>query len=222
MRLCIIGSSFAPKTFRKVWSQLFTIVQKPEDAELVFYSRDTDIGKDGAREQESIREPVKDIYSRIKVPLVLTSQVTPGFTRSLGIPIYHMAETLRIKDAPERALKPDYFVFGCPDPKVTLPIELQQFVMSFNVHLIKVTWEEAEFSKIAVNMTLASQVDNANRLSKAAKSVGADWRRIKEVLSHDKRIGPHSYLTPGRWQDSQHLLRDFHTLEQIENEWNIE
>ena len=219
MKLCIIGSTFAPKTFRRVWPDLgFAIVQKPEDADLVFVSKDTSIEPSGRREQESIAQLVKEVYSKIEVPLILTSQVEPGFTRSLGLPIYHMAETLRIKDAAKRARYPDYIVLGCPNPAVTLPVPIMQFVMPFTdtgTSLIRVSWEEAEFSKIAVNMTLASQVENANRLSDAAKRVGADWKRVAEVLSHDKRIGFYSYLEPGNWKKSQHLLRDYYTLTQI-------
>ncbi len=216
MRLCIIGESFAPTTFKKVWPKLgFQMVDTLKDAELVFFSWDTAIDPKGNREQENLRGAIKDSFERISVPLILTSQVTPGFTRSLGIPIYNMAETLRIKDAEERALNPDYFVFGCRDglchPKLT------EFVKAFGCPFFVVSYEEAEFSKIAVNMTLASQVDNANRLSKAAEAVGADWEKIAYILGKDKRIGPESYRKPGRWQDSQHLLRDAYTLKEIED-----
>src|SRR3990167_823266 len=220
MKLCVMGSTFAPTIFRKVWGAMgFVLQRKPEDADLVFISWDTAIGKDGKREEESIRAKVQDIYPRCHGPVILTSQVTPGFTRSLNLPIYPMAETLRIKDVDKRARNPDYIVLGCPNPHTTLPVPIQQFVMKFEgVEVIRCFYEEAEFSKIAVNMTLASQVDNANRLSDAAKAVGAQWYRIAEILKHDKRIGPESYLMPGRWQDSQHLLRDYVTLKEIENE----
>ena len=77
------------------------------------------------------------------------------------------------------------------------------------------SWEDAEFAKIAINMFLASQVDTTNRLAAAAAKVSADWGKIAVVLAHDQRIGPHAYLTPGRWQDSLHLLRDAVTLEEI-------
>ena len=71
-------------------------------------------------------------------------------------------------------------------------------------------------SKIAVNMMLAAQVDATNNLSTVAKKVGADWEKVAHALALDKRIGPHAYLTPGRWQDSKHLYRDFVTLKALE------
>ena len=220
MKLCVIGNSFAPRIFRQAWVDFgFTIVQKSNEAELVFISQDTAIDNNGKREENSLRKTISQVYESVTVPIILTSQVTPGFTRSLNLPIFHMAETLRIKDAAWRARNPDYIVLGCPKQD-TLPVPIQRFVMPFaekGCNVIRCTWEEAEFSKIAVNMTLASQVENTNRLSKAAKSIGADWKQISWILSHDKRIGKHSYLEPGDWKKSKHLLRDHYTLTEIEN-----
>ena len=99
----------------------------------------------------------------------------------------------------------------------TIPAELGYWVNAWECPVHWVSYETAEFSKIAINMTLAAQVDNANRLADAADQAGADWGRIRTILQHDKRIGPHSYLTPGRWQDSKHLLRDYVTLKEIED-----
>ena len=219
MKLCIIGSTFAPRIFREAWANMgFTITQKSSEADLVFISKDTSIDPSGKREQNSLRKLIADVYATIEVPLILTSQVEPGFTRSLNLPIYHMAETLRIKDAMLRALHPDYICLGVPDGTLGLPHQIIQFSMPFTekgVNLIRCSWEEAEFSKIAVNMTLASQVENTNRLASAAKAVGADWKRVAEIIAHDRRIGHYSYLEPGNWKKSQHLLRDYYTLNQI-------
>jgi UDPglucose 6-dehydrogenase len=77
-------------------------------------------------------------------------------------------------------------------------------------------YETAEFSKIAINMWLAAQVDCTNRLSAAAAKVGADWETVAKAMRLDPRIGPEAYLVPGRWQDSLHLLRDHVTLTEIE------
>ena len=147
---------------------------------------------------------------------MLTSQVYPGFTRSLGRPIYHMAETLRVKDAEERALHPEQFIIGCEFPERSLPAALLNYVAPFNCPVFRMTWEEAEFAKIAINMTLAAQVDSANRLSKVAEKLGVDWDVIKNVLKHDRRIGKYSYLEPGDWKKSSHLLRDYVTVKELE------
>ena len=148
------------------------------------------------------------------VQLVLTSQVPPGFTRSLGIEnIFHQAETLRIIDAELRAFHPEYIAVG---GEAKIGTHYANYLAAFHCPVLRMTWEEAEFSKIAVNMTLASQVDNANRLAAVAAKVGANWDVVCQALKLDSRIGGRSYLKPGRWQDSKHLLRDSVTLEELE------
>ena len=153
------------------------------------------------------------LASRFNKQMVLTSQVPPGFTRSLGIKnIYHQAETLRIKDAEYRAEHPDYIAVGGPEG---INRHYAEYLLSFKCPVIRMTWEEAEFSKIAVNMMLAAQVERTNMLAEAAAKVGANWEKVCQALRADKRIGPEAYLTPGRWEESSHLLRDWVTLEQI-------
>ena len=223
--LHFVGTSFAPTHLKAaaIKKGLF-VTDSIKDAAVVFISEDTPV-VDGRRDIEKIRKLCYSVQPFTGQALVITSQVPPGFTRSFGwqnISVYHLAETLRIKDAEERADNPEQFIIGCQRPQDPLPPAFLYYLNAFKCPIHKVTWEEAEFSKMAINLTLASQVDNANRLSKAAKSVGADWNKIIPILQHDRRIGPYSYLTPGRWQDSQHLLRDAVTLEEIETLWNIE
>ena len=192
------------------------VTADPESADVIFISEDTPTDEKGVRDLA----PILALIDKAKTTgavLVLTSQVPPGFTRSLNLNIYHQAETLRIKDAIHRALYPDYIVIGCTAhiSYSLLPEAYRKYLDVFKCPKFTVTYEDAEFSKIAVNMTLASQVENTNRLSEAAKKCGASWWHVAEVLKKDKRIGPDSYLTPGRWQDSTHLMRDFVTLEEI-------
>lgn len=193
-----------------------TIAPDITKAEVIFICQDTPTNPDGERHQEPIAADLGYVMAqrsdaRPKPQIVITSQVEPGWTRahSLNWPIFHQAETLRIKDAFFRAIEPDYIIVGgedCPNQSYA------KYLLSFQCPLIFGTWEDAEFSKIAVNMMLAAQVDAANMLSEAAQNAGANWGKVSEALRCDKRIGPHSYLTPGRWQDSLHLLRDAKSL----------
>ena len=220
MNLSIVGDSHAANTVIYAGGNKGCILCSTAIAPLVLIAQDTPVLNDtGARDTAPIRELIMETYAMMKegATLLVSSQVPPGFTRSLGIPVYHMAETLRIKDAEERALNPEQIVIGCANPDYVLPKALLDYLVIFNCPVWKLTYEEAEFSKIAINMTLASQVENTNRLSAAAAKIGADWANIVPVLRHDKRIGKHSYLQPGRWQDSKHLYRDYVTLKEIEN-----
>ena len=182
-------------------------------AKLIFISEDTPTDENGIRDLN----PILSLISRASTTnaqLVITSQVPPGFTRKLCLPnIFHQAETLRIKDAEQRAMHPEYIAVG---GQGTIGKHYAEYLFAFQCPILRMTWEEAEMSKIAVNMFLASQVDTTNRLAKAAAKVGAKWENIAKALRLDTRIGQQSYLTPGRWQDSRHLLRDAVTLAEIE------
>ncbi len=215
--LYFVGDSFAPKHLREaaIRRKLDVADALDERVQLVFVSQDTEVEPEYGNR---ILQPIKDLIAetREQVPqavMVLTSQVPPGFTRALRMDIYCMAETLRIKDAAERAYRPEQFIIGCKDPSETLPQVLLNYLTAFKCPIHQCRWEEAEFSKIAINMRLARMVESTNELAEAAKRVpGCKWETIANILQHDKRIGPYSYLVPGDWTKSKHLLRDAQTL----------
>ena len=211
--ISFVGESFAPRHLRNAAKLRGLVLTDLEKAKLVFVSEDTPT-QHGVRDLDLIERLTRETVSRCACPVVLTSQVPPGFTRSLGLPIYHMAETLRVKDAEQRALEPEQFIIGCEVRDDALPTILEDYLNAYGCPVMVGTYEDAEFAKIAINMSLAAQVDSVNRLSLAAQKCGADWQFIKQVLQHDKRMG--AYLTPGDWKQSQHLLRDYVTLLDIE------
>ena len=208
-----LGTSFAPKHLKAAAIRRGALVtEEISNASLIFVSEDAPVAQDGERDLTEIRNLIEIAKSTGK-PIVLTSQVPPGFTRSLGIErIWHQAETLRVKDAEKRAFEPEQIIVG---GAATFSTTYSQYLYLFRCPIKWVSWETAEFSKIAINMFLASQVDTTNMLSEAARKVGANWDRVAEILRLDSRIGLEAYLTPGRWQDSLHLLRDWHTLQGI-------
>lgn len=189
-----------------------TITFNREKADVLFISEDTPTDANGKRDLAPIYTLI-EIAAQHKKPIVLTSQVPPGFTRSLDLPnIFHQAETLRMKDAEARAMEPDYIAVG---GEGDLHPTYMKYLYSFGCPVLRMSWEAAEMSKICVNMFLAAQVEATNRLAAACDKVGADWKNVSHALALDKRIGPHAYLNPGRWQDSKHLLRDHVTLEAL-------
>ena len=184
------------------------------DADIFLLARDTPTDQHGRRDLEPIERDVAAGRAHGK-PMLLMSQVPPGFCRRQECDLlYYYPETLRIKDAVERACRPEYIMVGFRS--IFIASEVLDYIHAFECPLSYVPYETAEFAKIAVNMALAAQVDYANRMSAACEKVGADWEDIAETLRFDRRIGQHAYLTPGRWQDSLHLLRDHVTLIEIE------
>lgn len=214
MKVCFLGNSHAAQHISKAAAGKGFQLVALKDAELVFVSQDTPTIEDGTRDLAPIRELIRQARTHV-APIVLTSQVPPGFTRGLGIEIWHQAETLRIGDAEERAAHPEMIIVGCENYQHALPSPYWQYLQAFKCVVLTMTWEEAEFSKIAINMMLAAQVDATNKLAAAAERIGARWAFIVDALRHDSRIGPYAYLNPGRWEDSPHLLRDAVTLRDI-------
>jgi UDP-glucose 6-dehydrogenase len=207
-----IGTSFAARHLKDAAiARGIQTTELLEDASLIFVSEDTPTNEKGERDLDLIRQLLLFANGR---PIVLTSQVPVGFTRSLGNDnIYHQAETLRIKDAERRALYPEQIIVGHCGKALAVPPEYANYLNAFNCLVWWMSYEEAEFSKIAINMTLISQVENTNKLNAYAQKHGLRWDKIQDVLMTDKRIGKESYLTPGRWQDSKHLMRDWVTFE---------
>ena len=212
--ICFLGTSHAAIHLRDAALRRgMDVCRNPENAKVIFISEDTPTDDNGVRDLEPIRKLVAQAASIGSAQLVLTSQVPPGFTRSLEIErIYHQAETLRIKDAPARAYAPEYIAVGGP---IGISKHYAEYLLAFKCPVLRMTWEEAEMTKIAVNMMLAAQVDFTNRMAKVSEKVGAKWEVVAKALKLDSRIGPHAYLTPGSWSASKHLLRDHVTVEAI-------
>lgn len=215
MKICFLGTSHAAQHLSRAAKEKGFTLSPITGADLILVSEDTPTDSEGNRNLDPIRELV-NVAIQGDAPVILTSAVPPGWTRSLGISdLIHQAETLRIIDATERARKPEMLIVGMKEPGTSLPDAYVDYLAAFNCPVIKCTWEEAELSKIAINTFLSAQVDTTNRLAAAAKSVGAKWSVVAEIIKHDKRIGKYAYLNPGRWQDSPHLLRDAVTLNSL-------
>ena len=219
MKICFLGTSHAAQHLAAAAKDKgFDIVPLAGAPDLVFVSEDTPTDDEGGRDLEHIRIRL-NMASKVTVPVVLTSQVPPGFSRGWfldhDLDLWHQAETLRIIDAGERAAHPEMIIVGYRDHTTPMPAAYAAYCAAFGCPVLRVTWEEAELSKIAINTFLVAQVETTNALATAAAAVGADWERIAEVLRHDTRIGRQAYLRPGNWADSPHLLRDVGTLEAI-------
>jgi len=147
--------------------------------------------------------------------MVILSQVPPGFTRSLSHPqerCFYQVETLIFGRAVERALYPERIIIGCADTKQTLPPVLQQFLDAFNCPILRMRYESAELTKIAINIFLSASVCTTNTLAELSEKIGADWSEVIPALKLDKRIGQHAYLTPGLGIAGGNLERDLATL----------
>jgi UDPglucose 6-dehydrogenase len=148
--------------------------------------------------------------------LVILSQVTPGFTRSLDLPnVFYQVETLIFGRAVERAMQPERFIVGCADPAAPLPEAYAAWLKAFGCPILPMRYESAELAKISINMFLVSSVATTNTLAELCEAIGADWSEIAPALRLDKRIGQHSYLSPGLGIAGGNLERDLITVQTL-------
>jgi UDPglucose 6-dehydrogenase len=146
--------------------------------------------------------------------LVVLSQVPPGFTRARqkpGLNLYYQVETLIFGRAIERALHPERYIVGSPDPAKPLPPAFRAYLDAFGCPILAMRFESAELAKIAINCCLVSSISVANTLAELCEGIGAAWHEIAPALKLDKRIGPYAYLTPGLGIAGGNLERDLAT-----------
>ena len=147
--------------------------------------------------------------------LVVLSQVPPGFTRERlrpGLRLYYQVETLVFGRAMERALLPERYIVGCPDPALPLPAALRTYLEAYGCPILPMRLESAELTKIAINCCLVSSISVANTLAELCEGIGADWSEIAPALKLDRRIGAYSYLAPGLGIAGGNLERDLATV----------
>jgi UDPglucose 6-dehydrogenase len=147
--------------------------------------------------------------------LIVLSQVPPGFTRARqrpGLQLYYQVETLVFGRAVERALHPERFIVGCPDPSAPMPDALQAFLEAFGCPILPMRFESAELTKIAINCFLVASVSTANTLAELCEGIGADWAEMVPALRLDRRIGQHAYLNAGLGIAGGNLERDLATV----------
>ena len=104
MKLCFLGKSHAAVTLAEAARRRgFALTDDIGGADVCFISEDTPTDENGVRDLVPIMALVDLVRKERRGNAVITSQVPPGFTRSLNdASFYCQAETLRIEDA-ERA-----------------------------------------------------------------------------------------------------------------------
>jgi len=154
-----------------------------------------------------------------EVPLVIMSQVPPGYCRTLSARssgrLFYQVETLVFGNAIERAIRPERYMVGCADPQAALPDEYRWYLESFECPILMMRFESAELCKIAINCFLVSSVSTSNTLAEICEKIGADWGEIVPALRLDRRIGPHAYLSPGLGIAGGNLERDLATVQKL-------
>ena len=187
---------------------------------LVFVSKDVSTNKTGV---PNLKEIVKLINSARKNinsqgSLVILSQLRPGFMRKINFNkklLYYQVETLIFGKSLDRALNPERIIIGCNESNSKIKNSYLKYLKRFNCPIIKMSYESAELTKIAINIFLASSITTTNVLSEICSTIGANWEEIKPALKLDSRIGPKAYLKPGLGISGGNIERDIMSLKKL-------
>lgn len=186
--------------------------------DLIYITQDVITNQKG----ESSLAGIYDIVNKLSEILdpftyvVILSQVSPGFTRELSsrhrLKFVYQVETLVFGQAVNRALYPERYIVGVESEKDDLSNEHRNLLNSFNAPVIKMKYESAELSKLAINLLLASSVTTTNSLAEICETIGASWNDIACALRLDRRIGKDAYLSPGLGISGGNLERDISNI----------
>lgn len=187
------------------------------ECHIVYISIDIPTNENGKSDLKPIQKIISQASNVLQSDtcLVILSQVSPGFTRQIGLDhkrLFYQVETLIFGGAIERAMRPERFIVGCDNPSAPLPPHLLNFLNMFNCPILQMRYESAELAKISINICLVASISATNTLAEICEKIGADWSEIMPALRLDKRIGQYAYLNPGLGISGGNLERDLATV----------
>jgi UDPglucose 6-dehydrogenase len=194
--------------------------RKLSSCDLLIVAPDVGTSQDGESDLSEVRRLTRiAIESTDKsTPIVIMSQVPPGFTRSFSIVrgnVFYQVETLIFGQAVQRAMNPERLIVGTIDGSPAIPDVYRSWLREFrtNIHIMRL--ESAELTKIGINLMLAAALSTTNSLAELSEAIGADWSEIVPALREDRRIGEFAYVVPGLGIAGGNIERDLATFSKL-------
>jgi UDPglucose 6-dehydrogenase len=137
----------------------------------------------------------------VHIPVLLKCTVPPNYLERLLVnypnhSIVYSPEFLRAVSANDDFLNQTYMVIGGDDPEgfwqTLFQDSLPKLKLVFNTSIV-----EASMIKYATNCFLSIKVAFFNQLYDMCEKNGADYELIRQVLTHDLRIGNSHMMVPG-------------------------
>ena len=173
---------------------------------------------------------IKKYFSMIskitsKSIFIVLSQVSPGFTRELNDlavnKIYYQVETLIFGKAIRRSKYPERIIIGDSTGNEPLNQVFLEILELYNCPILVFNYESAEFTKVAINAFLASDVNLSNSLARLSEKIQVNWSNVEQALRLDDRIGKSRYLRQGLGIAGGNIERDLRTISNLSKLHNI-
>jgi UDPglucose 6-dehydrogenase len=134
--------------------------------------------------------------------------------------VAYVPENLRLGQALERFLRPEFLVVGGEDGWVREAVS--GLFAPTHAKIVGTDLGTAEMSKHALNAYLATQVSFINELARVGDALGADVKTVGDILRLDGRVGPKALLSPGAGFSGATLARDVKVLRRLASEGRVE
>ena len=191
---------------------------KPGATHLIWIAHDTPILENNSPDGEWLWEKTIAAIGGTSCPVLVSSQVPPGFMAQLKTKrpqnaLAYSPENIRAAHAYEDFRQQPRIVLGCDEDGQY--IELFRAVLQhFTPYVFITNVASAEMIKHAINGFLAMSVAYANELGALCKTTGASMHDVTIGLRSDPRIGQKAYLAEGGPYGS-HLEREIYNLREL-------
>ncbi|HEU4758794.1 MAG TPA: UDP-glucose/GDP-mannose dehydrogenase family protein [Dehalococcoidia bacterium] len=196
------------------------------DAESVIIAYDTPVNDQDEVDLTGILAAAQAVAPHLDqgATLIVSSQVPVGTCErladavrranpDLAFGIACLPENLRLGQAVQRFLAPEFLVIGAEDAAVQERVEA--LLARIDAPKLRVGLRTAEMTKHAINAYLATSISLINEIANLCDLVGADAFQVAEALRLDSRIGPGAPLTPGLGFGGGTLARDLQVLSRL-------
>lgn len=175
-----------------------TISQHP-DADGIIICVGTPSTPDGGCNDSNIRDVLAQVPTHI--PVLIKSTVLPDLLESIakdfsGHSICHSPEFLRAKSADFDFANQSFMIIGGQDPAGLWQDLFRPVLPKCNLYF-NCTLTEAATIKYTSNTFLALKLSFFNQIYDLCQSNGADYNVVRQILTHDSRIGNSHTLVPG-------------------------
>ncbi len=192
-------------------------------AQYIVIAYDTSVDEQDEPDLAPIIAAVEDLAGCLgdDATIVVSSQVPVGTCEALANRLRTLAprllfgmacvpENLRLGQAIERFLRPDFLVLGADGDQTMAKVEA--LYAPIQAPRVRVDLRSAEMTKHAINAYLATCISLGNELANLCDEVGADALQVTGALKLERRVSPQAPLLPGLGFAGGTLARDMKVL----------
>lgn len=137
----------------------------------------------------------------VNVPVLIKSTVTPERLAQIIVQfpehkICYSPEFLRAVNSDKDFATQKFMIIGGDDPNHFWRTLFQTVLLDCKLYF-ECSFAEASMAKYTVNSFLATKVAFFNQIYDMCKENGADYEIVRQMISHDARIGGSHTLVPG-------------------------